>query len=1783
MKRIESILMTLVLLLCALAAALPAPALADGECGDGLTWSYDMSSNTLTISYSSHGWESGQMNNFDSAADQPWLDYREDAKTVVIAEEVTSIGEFAFCDFSNLTAVTFQGDSQLERICYGAFYGCASLPSISIPANVGLIDELAFKSCSQLAQINYRGTKAQWDEMSKNSGWNTGMGSSVSGGYKVCFVDGSGKVLGKLYQDGFWWEYNSTSSKLTVGHDGANGGAMPDYGKNSNKAPWRTDFEDSITSVVIESGVTGIGKHAFCDCYMITSVTIPETVINIKDSAFYGCESLTSVTIPASVTAFGSSAFCGCNELTSVTFLGAPDRFADHTFFDCEKLKHIDCDKATWLKLGNSNESLGSTPFESNPRFIDVSVSPAAGGTVTGGGAYANNTQVTLTATATQGYAFVNWTENGNVVKVNGQPAGAEYTFTPTADVTLKANFLQVSGNCGDNLTWALSDSDNNGSLDTLTISGTGAMYDYSYDNGGTLAPWRDSMGDIITVTVGEGATSVGNAAFYKCSGVANLSLPSTLESIGEFAFNGCTGLTAIDIPSKVTFIGMGAFDVCSNLQKVHISDLGAWCGITFGDYSANPLYYYGAGLYINNQPVKNLDVLPASVTQIKDYTFCSCSTLVSAAIPDGVTEIGGTAFTSCTSLENVTLPAGLSVSNIGDYTFNYCENLSHIYCTKAQGNAILNKKEDLLPYTPLYDNGRLIAAVPSPAGGGTVTGAGLHAKNTQVTLTAAPVSSGYVFVNWTDENGNVVLDANDKPIGAEYTFSVTADRTLTANFLELGSLKIRKLATVNGETTTGTKADGDYTFTVSKPGDNQPALHTVVITIENGALSAATLDGNTAQADGDGYVEVPGLVPGAYTVKETGSTNGSVTLTGSADGAQATVTAGQSGSNVAASGKVTFTNDWASATVTIASNGDITEGQDAAFTVSLSNPPKTEATITVRVGGTDYEVNIPAGESSGTLNIPTTDDAYLDPSSITATLYGITGGSYAETTCEGSATINIEDTIDDTTVALTADETGFQVKLSNPAGTDAMVTVTVGETAYEVAVAAGSDTGTLPFSSIPNAAGEATATVTAIEGGNFENFVTGATLTAAIPLVVLAPTFDSVGLGYEQPAAMPLTLQNTTDSAVTVSSVALSGTDADSFTLNKTDGATVAAKSTDTTTYTVQPKAGLGKKTYSAVITATYNNGKQTTATVSFTVGTGDIGYTAENVSAAYDGEAHGIAVQVSNPASGATVLFLDDQGNYTLTESPAITNVQAEPLTVGYQITADNYNTVTGAATVTITQAEVTVTAKDQTIKEGESIKTGVEQAELAGALTGHTLSAVTLTAKNGKIIASEAAIQDADKNNVTGNYAISYAQGDLTVLAKISQTVTFKVVGGGWNDETLTGDQAVTLTGWEGDTLKLASGDIPAVGGKPGTGYKAGGWDTAPSTETEITGNPTYTYTYLADTDELDQAITGAGTYYNGIKDGHATVASTLKGAIDTAQGVSDDQTSTAQQVSDALAALNDAMDAAKAGVVSDEISALPAADELKLTDSADVSAVRNDYDALTDDQKAKVSAETLQKLEDCELILAALQAAAEQDEKDAAAAKAVADMINALPAPEDVTKGDKNAIQTAQNAYDALTGDQKAKISAETLQKLADCGAALAALQAGCLITWLDENGEVVDTTFVEYGETPRHRDLPPYKKDGHTYVFVSWTPKITPADGDAAYRAVFGRYMPSAAGFVPGDANGDGVVDGRDLLRLARFLAGQDVEIVWQAAEMTGDGEVDGRDLLRLAKYVAGVI
>ena len=149
-------------------------------------------------------------------------------------------------------------------------------------------------------------------------------------------------VTTQAWADGSW-----TSGDCTVTLSGGtltvsgNGEMYGDYDDVDEKAPW-VSSASSITSLVIEDGVTYIGDYAFYNLSALTSVTFGKDVARIDDHAFYKCTSLTEITFPASVKEIGPNILANCSNLTEVTFL-ATDlvRMENAPFYNCGNLKTI--------------------------------------------------------------------------------------------------------------------------------------------------------------------------------------------------------------------------------------------------------------------------------------------------------------------------------------------------------------------------------------------------------------------------------------------------------------------------------------------------------------------------------------------------------------------------------------------------------------------------------------------------------------------------------------------------------------------------------------------------------------------------------------------------------------------------------------------------------------------------------------------------------------------------------------------------------------------------------------------------------------------------------------------------------------------------------------------------------------------------------------------------------------------------------------------------------------------------------------------------------------------------------------------------------------------------------------------------------------------------------------------------------------------------------------------------------------------------------------------------
>jgi hypothetical protein len=180
---------------------------------------------------------------------------------------------------------------------------------------------------------------------------------------------------------------------------------------------------------------------------------------------------------------------------------------------------------------------------------------------------------------------------------------------------------------------------------------------------------------NLTSITIPNSVTSIGQCAFSR-SGLTSVEIPNSVTNISGYAFQSCSSLTSITIGNSVTNIGAQAFNACPVLSSVHISDLAAWCNISFVDANAaNPLYY-AQHLYLNGEEVKDL-VIPNSVTSIGKYAFQGCSGLTSVTIPNSVTSINQSAFASCSSLTSVTIPN--SVTNIYTSAFRNCSGLTSV------------------------------------------------------------------------------------------------------------------------------------------------------------------------------------------------------------------------------------------------------------------------------------------------------------------------------------------------------------------------------------------------------------------------------------------------------------------------------------------------------------------------------------------------------------------------------------------------------------------------------------------------------------------------------------------------------------------------------------------------------------------------------------------------------------------------------------------------------------------------------------------------------------------------------------------------------------------------------------------------------------------------------------------------------------------------------------------------------------------------------------------------
>ncbi len=376
-----------------------------------------------------------------------------------------------------------------------------------------------------------------------------------------------------------------------------------------------------LTEVVIEDGVTEIGKDVFQGCVGFTKVTIPDSVKKIGTWSFYLCGGLKNVDIPANME-IGDSSFRRSG-LEQVTVSGGS--IGNYAFHRIDNLKKISincetigeeafsgCDYLTDITLGENVKTLGDKAFYTCDALERV--------------------EIPSTVTDIGEKTF--------------------YSCPALKEAIIRAGTVKAGTfyNCRALTTLIISD---NATLDaSFTVRNTYAketLETVKIERGEIGISAFNSCPNLTTVEMGTGVTSVGDNAFSKCTALKTINIGDGVTSIGKNAFNGCTALTNANIGSGA--IGESAFNGCTILANVTLGN-----GVTS----------IGRNAFLRCKALTSMDI-GSSVRTIESYAFSGCEALKEVTISAAQVKSG--AFLKATALKKVTF--GNDVTYIEAGVFN--------------------------------------------------------------------------------------------------------------------------------------------------------------------------------------------------------------------------------------------------------------------------------------------------------------------------------------------------------------------------------------------------------------------------------------------------------------------------------------------------------------------------------------------------------------------------------------------------------------------------------------------------------------------------------------------------------------------------------------------------------------------------------------------------------------------------------------------------------------------------------------------------------------------------------------------------------------------------------------------------------------------------------------------------------------------------------------------------------------------------------------------------------
>jgi len=523
-----------------------------------------------------------------------WNKHIDKIKKVVIGEGVTSIGDYAFSNCTQLSEVEM-ADS-ITSIGYYAFNNCSALEEIEIPENVYTIENYAFYNCSALETIEFNANNCN-----------------------------------NIYYNAF---YNTSVKILNVG-------------VNVNQLPDLYDLE----TVTFADGATIVPYGAFSGCTKLTTVNLPDSITVIGGEAFYNCWSLSNISLPESLTNIGYSAFHNCEAISEITIGENVEYINNYAFSKCFALSTVNfnaksCD-IYYDAFYNTDVRTLNIGAEVNyiPKLYTVeTVTFADGATVVPSSAFLNCAKLT-TVNLPDSMKFIKYEAFYNCDSLADIDIPESVTYIGSyafegcdalTEITIPENLTE--------LYWSAFHYCSN--LSTLNFNAknlqveSDAFYGCPITtlNVGAGVKYLPNIRSLKSVTFADGATVVPEYAFSNCIELESVTLPDSIETIGYCAFNYCTKLENIVLPKNLKTIAERSFYTCYNLKTADLPD---------------SIERIERCAFDNCTSLQYIDI-PDTVEYIGPFAFYGCTAIKTLTIPENVTEIGQAAFGCCYALESV-------------------------------------------------------------------------------------------------------------------------------------------------------------------------------------------------------------------------------------------------------------------------------------------------------------------------------------------------------------------------------------------------------------------------------------------------------------------------------------------------------------------------------------------------------------------------------------------------------------------------------------------------------------------------------------------------------------------------------------------------------------------------------------------------------------------------------------------------------------------------------------------------------------------------------------------------------------------------------------------------------------------------------------------------------------------------------------------------------------------------------------------------------------------------